>query len=251
MDAVGDEFDGHAVGQVDAFHSALVLVFAAFVEARHGVVEVGGVGKSGFVGGTDAVVFGFGVRYGCQYAFFAQVACEFQRSGQFGRSVPAADATGAFYKLAVFLFVNLFHLVGKLLTCHFPVEVGAFDVKSQHGAVRFCHEPLAHLGGLMQLVERRRGNGGVEARCAMSEVCVDDAAERFFGTFVEVVSATAVRVHADEAGHDVHAFGVDETCADKGEVAVGHFKDFSVTHQDGTFIQPALRGEYASIDNLS
>ena len=56
VDAVGNEFDGHAVGQVDTFHSAFVLVLAAFVEAGHGVVEVGGMGKSGFVGGThDAV----------------------------------------------------------------------------------------------------------------------------------------------------------------------------------------------------
>ena len=69
VDAVGNEFDGHAVGQVNAFHGAFVLVLAAFVEAGHGIVEVGGMGKSGFVGGTDAVVFGFGMRYGCQYAF--------------------------------------------------------------------------------------------------------------------------------------------------------------------------------------
>ena len=221
------------------------------MEAGHGIVEVGGMGKSGFVGGTDAVVFGFGMRYGCQYAFFAQVARKLQCSGQFGRGVPAADATGAFHQLAVFLSVNLLHLVGKLFACHFLVEVGTFDVQSQYGAVGLCHKLLAHLGCLVQLFERRRGNGRVETRSTMTEVCIDDAAKRFFGTFGEVVAATAMRVHTHEAGHDIHAFGIDEACADEGEVTVGHFEYFSVAHQDGTFIQPALRGEYASVDNLS
>lgn len=84
----------------------------------------------------------------------------------------------------------------------------------------------------------------------MTQMCVDDAAEGFFGAFGEVVSVAAVCVHTYETGHDVHALGVYQLCADKCEVAVRHFKDFPVAHQDGTFIQPALRGEYASIYNL-
>ena len=95
------------------------------------------------------------------------------------------------------------------------------------------------MGCLVQLFERRRGNGRVETRSAMTEVCIDDAAKRFFGTFGEVVAATAMRVHTHEAGHDIHAFGIDEACADEGEVTVGHFEYFSVAHQDGpSFSQP-------------
>ena len=153
--------------------------------------------------------------------------------------------------LAICIQHEMDHLVGKLFACHFLVEVGTFDVQSQYGAVGLCHKLLAHLGCLVQLFERRRGNGRVETRSTMTEVCIDDAAKRFFGTFGEVVAATAMRVHTHEAGHDIHAFGIDEACADEGEVTVGHFEYFSVAHQDGTFIQPALRGEYASVDNLS
>ena len=39
----------------------------------------------------------------------------------------------AFHQLAVFLSVNLLHLVGTLFACHFLVEVGTFDVQSQYG----------------------------------------------------------------------------------------------------------------------
>lgn len=73
----------------------------------------------------------------------------------------------------------------------------------------------------------------------MTEVCIDDAAKRFFGTFGEVVAATAMRVHTHEAGHDIHAFGIDEACADEGEVTVGHFEYFpSRIRTEPSFSQP-------------
>ena len=142
-------------------------------------------------------------------------------------------------------------LSGKLLAGHFPAEVRAFDMQSEYGAVRFFHEPFAHMGGLVELAEGGGGDGGVEACGAMLEVCLHDAAECFLSTFVEVVPAAAMGVHTHETGHYVHAFGINETCTDQCEITVGHFKNLSVTYQDRTFIQPALRGEYAPVYNLS
>lgn len=44
MDAVGHDLYGHVVDEVDALYGAFIFVFAALVEAGHGVVEVCGVG---------------------------------------------------------------------------------------------------------------------------------------------------------------------------------------------------------------
>ena len=187
----------------------------------------------------------------CQYAFFAQVAGKLQCSRQFGRGVPAADAAGVFHKFPVFLFVNLFHLSGKLLAGHFPAEVRAFDMQSEYGAVRFFHEPFAHMGGLVELAEGGGGDGGVEACGAMLEVCLHDAAECFLGTFVEVVSAAAMGVHTHETGHYVHAFGINYCCTDNSQVAVSYFQDFSVANEDRAVFQPSLWGKNMPIYDLS
>ena len=66
MDAVGNDFYGHRVGQVNAFNRTFILVFTTFVEARHGVVEMGGMGKSGLISRFDFIIFGFSMGDGGQ-----------------------------------------------------------------------------------------------------------------------------------------------------------------------------------------
>ena len=120
------------------------------------------------------------------------------------------------------------------------------------GLSGLCHKLLAHLGCLVQLFERRRGNGRVETRSAMTEVCIDDAAKRFFGTFGEVVAATAMRVHTHEAGHDIHAFGIDEACADEARSQLVTSSIFPFAHQDRNLHSGQPCGvNIASVDNLS
>ena len=57
MDTVGNQFDGHAISQIDTLHRTLILVLTALVESGHGVVEVGSMGESSFEGLLDAIIF--------------------------------------------------------------------------------------------------------------------------------------------------------------------------------------------------
>ncbi len=200
------------------------------MEARHGIVKVCGMSESGFVGFFDTVVLGLGVRGGYQYAVVVEVACHLQCSGQFGGCVPTADATGAFDEFAIFLFFNFLHQSGELAACHLRVKVGPFDVQAEYGAAGFLHQLLAKGGCLVQLVEGGRGKGGEDTRGSILQMSVDSGAEGFRGTFRKVVSATSVSVHTDEAGDNVHAFGIYHPGTDECEVTVGHFENLSIAY---------------------
>ena len=136
-------------------------------------------------------------------------------------------------------FVNGFHLSGKLFACHLGVQVGTFDVEAFYRAARLLHHLFAEGGCLMQLVERRCGQGGEDGRGSMEQVGMGSCTESFLCAFGKVVSAASVYVHAYKAGDDVHSLGINQLGTDEGQVAICHFQYLSVTHQYGTLVQPS------------
>ena len=88
MLAVGNDFNGHVVDKVNAFHCALVFELMALVESRHCVVKVRGVRESHLVSRAYIVVVGLRMRQARQRSVLHARASEFHGAGQFGCLVP-------------------------------------------------------------------------------------------------------------------------------------------------------------------
>ena len=132
----------------------------------------------------------------------------------------------------------------------FGVEVRAFEVQSENGAVGLCHQFRASFAGLLNHGHSGGREGGEDARRAVLHVRINRYAESLFFAFHKVASAAAVHVHFDAARHDVAAFCIDYLCAFDNEAVVAHFGDFAVFHDNRTAFKPTLGRENAAIDDL-
>ena len=81
MDTVGYNFHSHVVHEVNAFHSAFVFVFTAFVESGHCIIEMCSMCVSGFIGCTYVLKFGLCMGYRSQNTFSGDIFSELHGSG--------------------------------------------------------------------------------------------------------------------------------------------------------------------------
>ena len=58
VNPVRDQLDRHLRHEVNAFDRALVLIFPLLMDAAHGIVEMGGVGKSCLISPLNSRVIG-------------------------------------------------------------------------------------------------------------------------------------------------------------------------------------------------
>ena len=82
------------------------------------------------------------------------------------------------------------------------------------------------------------------------QVGIDCHAEGLFGSFHEVAASTAVNVHFNAAGNYNAAFGIDDFCPFFQAVTFFYCFDLVAFDDNRAAFDPALRGEYAAIDDL-
>ena len=216
----------------------------------HGVVEVGGVGHTGLVGGVNVVVGGTRMGDGGQNAVVAARLDEIYRAGQFGRFVPTLEAGTFFQNLVVFVGLGRLTPVGNVRTGLCGIELGAFEVQTHHGAVGLVHEFLAGLDGGLYHFDSRRRESGIDGCGAVLEMGVYGHAEGFFGAFHEVAATTAVYVHLNATWHNIGTAGVYDFGVYNVEIGGKNGLDFVAVHYERTALEPTLWREYAAIYNL-
>ena len=247
MDTVGYHFYGHVVHQVDTFYRAFVLVFAALVETRHGVIEVSGMGIAGIITGVDVLEFGLCMSYGSQNTFRCDVFGELHGSWQFGSGIPTLDAVGFFQQRDVFFRIRVLDVFRHLAAGHLHVEIMSFQVKSEYRAVRFTHQFFGSSRCGADHRDGRRREGREDTGSTVFHVGMDGGAECIFGSFHKVTATSSVYMDFDTARYNVHAFGINQCGSDNGQVTICHFQNLVVTDQDRPVFQPALRGQDAGI----
>ena len=126
MDTIRNDLDGHIIEQIDTFHRSLILILAAFMEARHGVIEMGGVGITYLISGQDILKLGLGMPYRGEYAFRGDIFTELHRSRKFRSGVPALDAMRFLQQRDIFLGIGILDILRDLSTSHFHIEIMSF-----------------------------------------------------------------------------------------------------------------------------
>ena len=92
MFPVGNDFYCHVVYQVNAFNRTFVFILMVFVETGHGIVEMGCVSESHFIGCAHVVIVCLRVRNAWKNSVLHTCAPEFHCSGKFRGFVPAFNA---------------------------------------------------------------------------------------------------------------------------------------------------------------
>ena len=149
MDSIGYYFYGHIIQQINTFDCTFILVFSALVETGHCIVEVGGMGISGFICRTDVFKFGLCMCHGRENAFGSNIFSELHGSRKFRSGVPALDAMILFYDRNIFIRIRVLDVLGNLSSCHFHVQVMTFKVQSQNRAVFLFHQFGAGFSSLL------------------------------------------------------------------------------------------------------
>ena len=143
--AVGNYLNGHVLVQVDTLYGTLVLILTTLVEARHGVVEVGGVGITALACSVYVVILGLCVSHRSQDTLLGDVLTELHCTGELRRSIPTLDAIPLLYQGDILIGVGVLDVLGDLSACHSHVQVVALEVKTEDGAVGLLHQLGAHL----------------------------------------------------------------------------------------------------------
>ena len=250
MNAVGYTFDGHIVDEIDTLDCAFVLVAHLVVEARHGVVEVRDVGEACCKSGLHVVVFCIGVCYAWQYAFLCAIASELQGSGKLRGSIPACQAIRMLHNGDVFVGVRVLNPTGLLCSSLVGAKVVSFEVKAEDGRILLLHQFGTGLYGLFNHGHGTAGQGGEDACRSVLCMSFNGCTESLWCAFLEVSASSSVDVHIDEARHYIHAFGINEFCADDGEVAVRYFQYLAVPKDDAAVLEPSLWRQDFCIDDL-
>ncbi|EJW99427.1 hypothetical protein EVA_12466 [gut metagenome] len=250
MDTVGNTFYGHVLFGEDAFYSTYFLKFAVLVNDRHRVVEVGSMGHAGFLGSLHFAELGAGVGNGSHYAMLCAALDEVDRAFEFRSFVPTLETLGVGQQRFVFLCLRRLDPFWDLRTGHLRVEVRAFEVETEDGAVFVFHELVASFYGLFNHRYGRRRQGREDRSGTILHVGVNSHLERFGGAFHEVAAATAVYVHVDTARNDVSALGIDDFCTFHVQVVIGYCGNFVAIYNHTSVLQPSGRGKDSSVDDL-
>ena len=209
VDAVCDDFDSDAVGEIDSLDGALMLVDAFLVNGGHGVVEVGGVGEAGIVGGTHLSVVGAGVGEGDEGILQTGVASELEGSGQLGGCTPAAYAASAAEEGLVLVGLRSGDIARVLRALHEGVDVVALEVEAKQLGSRPARETFVGNGDAgVDDIGRRHSKGGEQGGGAVPGMCQADGIKSLRCGFHEVVASGSVDMHIDAAGCDVAAVGI-------------------------------------------
>ena len=126
MDTIRNDLDGHIIEQIDAFHRSLILILAAFMETRHGVIEMGGVGITYLISGQDILKLGLGMPYRGEHAFRGDIFTKLHRSRKFRSGIPALDTMRFLQQRDIFLGIGILDVLRDLATGHFHVEIMSF-----------------------------------------------------------------------------------------------------------------------------
>ena len=140
MDTVGNHLDRHVVDQINTLDRTFIFIFTTFVETGHRIVEVRGMGISGFVGSLNILVFGLRMTDRCQHAFRGDVFTELHGTRQFGSGIPTFDAMCLFQQGNVFFRIRILDIFRQLPAGHLHVEVMPFQMKPQDRTVFFRHQ---------------------------------------------------------------------------------------------------------------
>ena len=170
---------------------------------------------SGFISSFDTVIFGFGMRNGSHYPFGSQVAGKFQSTRQLRRWIPALDTICFIQQWSIFFFIRIFHLTGKLPTCHLRIQVRPFHMKSQYRTVFFFHQLFAYTYSFTNLWKRRRWQCRENTGGTVSLMCFDSCAECLFRTLCKIVTTAPMSVHTYKSGDNIHAFGINQIGANQ------------------------------------
>ena len=129
MTPVGDDFDAHAIHQINTFDRTFIFIFTAFMEARHRVVEMRRVGEASLVCRLDFIIFRFGMGEGNHYALRAHIAGEVMTTLQLGADVPTLDTSICFFDERLILCrIDSLCLIGEKFASHLGIQVRPFDV---------------------------------------------------------------------------------------------------------------------------
>ena len=228
VDAVGNHFNGHVLFGEDAFNGASHFELAILIDHGHGVVEVCGVGHAGFVGAVHVFVGGAGVTDGGKHAVFFAAFDEFNASRQFGCFVPTFQTFVFVKQRSIFVLHGSLDPFGNLSAGLFGIEIGSFEVQTEHGAVGFRHHFVAGFASGFNHGDGGGGEGREDGGGAVLKMSVYSHAERLFCAFHEVTSATSVHVHFNSAGGCNAVLGINHFCTCHGSCGGEHFLNLVV-----------------------
>ncbi len=157
MNTIGHDLNGHIIEQIDTFHRSLIFILAAFMETRHGVIEMGSMGITYLIGGQDILKLGLGMPYRGEYAFRGDIFTELHRSRKFRSGVPALDTMRFLQQRDIFLGIGILDVLRDLAAGHFHIEIMSFQMKPQNRAIFLGHQFLGSLGGGTDHRDGRRG----------------------------------------------------------------------------------------------
>ena len=252
MDAVGNHLDRHLFQQIDTLNGAGVLEFAHVVEARHTVIEMGSQRVACIPCLLDLGILGCGMADGSDDAFVGDIFAHLNGSRQLGGAGPAPHAVKVFDDMPILVRVGNTDDLGHLGSSLAWVEVRSFQMHAHDGGTGLTHEFITRLARTLNHVKRRRGQCGIDGRCAVFQVGLGCGLKRFSRALLEVTATSAVAMQVNAAWHDIHVMGVNGLVhAVQQAAALGHLLDAAVLDDNRAPLNPPFGGKYLAVVNLS
>ena len=250
VNTVGHNLYGHVINEIYTLHRTLVLVLTLVVETWHGIVEMRDMCETGLKTSLHVLIFCGGVGNAGQNPLVTAVTSELYGSGQLGCRIPTLQAGRVLHNMHIFVRVGILDTLRHLGTRLLGIEIMSLKVQTQDRRVGLCHHHVARFHGTLYHGDGTAGERGEDTCGTIFEVRLDSHLKGILGTFLEVTTTSAVHMHLDTAGHDIHATGIHEIGTDDGEVTIRHLQNLVVTQDDRTIAQPSLRGKNLTVYNL-
>ena len=154
VNAVRNHFYCHSIRQIYTFHRTFIFILTAFVETRHRIIEMRGMGKAYRIRSLNFIILGFGMCHGGHNPFRTGVLREIMRTVQFGTDVPTLDAGSMLQQRNIFILIRCFEETVILRTCHLRIQVRPFDVQTENRRIFLLHHTLANIDCLIKPFER-------------------------------------------------------------------------------------------------
>ena len=256
MFAVGDQFDGHPVGQIRRLDDPAVDGLPLLMLGSRTAIQVGNVREPLFVERKGR----FGVRgavpRGGEDPALPGPVGEQIHPGQLRRGVETEDMPARKrVEFIQFLLRRDFLLRDRLRALRRGGEIGSLEVNAENFASVFRRAVLNRATQpfhprVQRLV--RAGQGGREERGGpVTGVQAQNRADRVGVVVEKIVSAAAVHVEIDEPGQNVSARGVDDFRVFRdGFPPLGDPDDRFVKQQDFIGEDPIRRDENAVHDGF-